>query len=69
MITPYEIALGVKRYIKPELTVIKSTYEYTLTLQPNRRVNTILSNDKLKATGYHPRSAQEALEWTLKNYG
>ena len=68
LITPYEIALGVKKYIKPELVVHEATYEETLKLQPNRRVNTILSNDKLKATGYKPRTAAAALEWTLTNY-
>jgi len=68
LITPYDVALGVKKYIKPSLKVNKVTYEYTLKLQPNRRVNTILSNDKIKNTGYSARSAHAALEWTLKNY-
>jgi len=68
-LTPYDIALGIKKYIKPALEVISASYEHTLTLQTNKRVNTILSNDKLKSTGYVPRSAQTALAWCLKNYG
>ena len=67
-ITPYQVALGVHEYIEPTLCVRESDYEHTLTLQPNKRVNTILSNEKLKATGYQPRPATEALEWCLKNY-
>ena len=68
LVTPYDIALGVKKYIHPELVVHEATYEETLKLQPNRRVNTILSNEKLKATGYVPRTAAAALEWALTNY-
>ena len=67
-LTPYEIAQGVKKYINPDLIVRPATYEYTLALQPNRRVNTILSTEKLKNTGYTPRNAHEALQWTLENY-
>ena len=59
---------AAQEYIKPQLLVEEASYEYTLTLQANRRVNTILSNEKLKSTGYHPRTAKEALKWTLQNY-
>jgi dTDP-4-dehydrorhamnose reductase len=69
VVSPYEIARGVQRYINPSIEVHKASYEYTLALQPNRRVNTVLSNDKLKKTGYKTRSAQEALEWSLQTYG
>lgn len=67
-LTPYDIAVGIKRHVKPSLKVEEATYEHTLTLQPNRRVNTILSNEKLKSTGYNPRHCAEALEWCLKTY-
>ena len=67
-VTPHEIAIGVKKYIKPSLQVYKADYEFTLTLQRNKRVNTILSNDKLKKTGYIPRNSHEALKWCLENY-
>jgi len=68
LVTPYEIAVGVRDYIESSLEVHEADYEYTLTLQPNRRVNTILSNEKLKNTGYIPRTAQDALKWCLQNY-
>jgi dTDP-4-dehydrorhamnose reductase len=68
-ITPYEVAIGVQKYINPKMTVKKVTYEETLRLQPNRRVNTLLSNDKLRAAGFSPREATDALQWTLENYG
>ena len=68
VVTPYQIALGVQAYIEPSLEVNESDYEHTLTLQPNKRVNTILCNEKLKSTGYKPRTATDALEWCLKNY-
>ena len=67
--TPYAVARGVQKFIKPEMIVHAATYEETLKMQPNRRVNTILSNQKLKNTGYTPRTAAEALAWTLENYG
>jgi len=67
--TPYAVARGVREFIKPEMVVHLATYEETLQMQPNRRVNTILSNQKLKNTGYQPRTAAAALAWTLENYG
>ena len=67
--TPYAVARGVREFIKPEMVVHLATYEETLQMQPNRRVNTILSNQKLKNTGYQPRTATAALAWTLENYG
>lgn len=68
VVTPYEIALGIKEHIFPELEVALASYEYTLTLQENKRVNTILSNDKLKEAGFSPRHAKDALRWCLENY-
>ena len=68
-ITPYAIALKIKKYINKELKIDKVSYEELLKLLPNKRVNTVLSCEKLKSTGYHPRSAEEALDWVVKNYG
>jgi dTDP-4-dehydrorhamnose reductase len=68
-ITPYEIAQKIKETINPDLVVETSTYEDLLDILPNRRVNTILSCDKLIKTGYNPRSAKEALLWCIENYG
>ena len=68
-VTPYEIALGIKEFLKPTLMVEKVDYDHLLSILPNRRVNTLLSIDKLLSTGYEPRSGHDALEWCLKNYG
>ena len=67
-LTPYDIAMAIKNTLNKDLKVSESSYEDLLAKMPNRRVNTILSNQKLKSTGYTPRSAQEALEWCVKNY-
>jgi dTDP-4-dehydrorhamnose reductase len=67
-VTPYEIAVRIKDTIEPSLVVESTTYDSLLENLPNRRVNTILSCDKLIKTGYKPRSASEALDWCLKNY-
>jgi len=69
VVTPYDIAIGVKEKINPSLVVVKETYENLLKQLPNRRVNTILSITKLKNSGYTPRSAKDALNWCLENYG
>ena len=67
-ISPYEIAKRIRDTIAPDLIVEPISYESLLENLPNRRVNTILSCDKLIKTGYIPRSASEALDWCLKNY-
>jgi dTDP-4-dehydrorhamnose reductase len=67
-ITPYDIAMAVKEGINPELQVRAISYSELLSLLPNRRVNTILSMEKIKSTGYTPRTAKEALQWCVKNY-
>ena len=68
-VTPYEIAERIRDTISPNLVVEKSTYEELLEVLPNRRVNTVLSCDKLISTGYSPRTASDALDWCLENYG
>ena len=67
-LTPYEIACGVRDHLSPNMEVSKISYEELLERLPNRRVNTVLSVEKLKSTGYTPRSAREALAWCLENY-
>jgi len=69
VVSPYDIAIGVKQKINPALIVEKETYENLLKKLPNRRVNTILDTDKLKKTGYVPRNGKDALNWCLENYG
>jgi len=68
LLSPYEIAIEVKKSLNSKLEVEKASYEKLLTIMPNRRVNTILSCDKLISTGYEPRDAKDALLWCLKNY-
>ena len=68
-VTPYEIAIKIKETINKNLIVEKASYSDLLTSLPNRRVNTILSCEKLINTGYMPRSADDALTWCLANYG
>ena len=67
-ISPLKISLMIKNEIKPELDVKHVSYDELLKKLPNRRVNTILSIDKLLDTGYLPRSATDAVKWCLKNY-
>ena len=68
VLSPYDIAVSVRDNLNDRLEVLETTYTELLKFMPNRRVNTILSNEKLKATGYTPRSAKGALEWCVKNY-
>ena len=68
IITPYEISLMIKRQLNPQMSVKKVSYEELLKRMPNRRVNTVLSVEKLISTGYTPRTAKEAVDWCLKNY-
>ena len=68
-LSPYEIALHVKARVSPSLGVSRISYHDYLKKLSVKRVNTLLSVDKLIATGYTPRSASEALDWCLDNYG
>lgn len=69
VVTPYEIAVALKERIKPSLVVTECSYEEFLSRVPNKRVNTILSNQRLKNSGYQPRTAISALNWCISNYG
>jgi len=68
-LSPFDIAVQIKKTINSSLEIEEISYANLLKLLPNRRVNTILSNEKLKSTGFNTRSAAAALEWCLKNYG
>jgi dTDP-4-dehydrorhamnose reductase len=67
-LSPYEIATRIKKTINPNITIKKCSYEDLLKILPNRRVNTILSCEKLITSGFKPRDASLALDWCLKNY-
>jgi len=68
-LSPYQIALKIKETINPNLEVNKTSYQEHLSRTKVKRVNTLLSIDKLLSTGYTPRSADSALGWCLENYG
>lgn len=68
-VSPYGIATEIRNQVKSSLLVRKTTYENFLKTIDNKRVNTVLSNEKLRSTGVSIRSAKEALDWCLKNYG
>ena len=67
-VTPYDIAMLVRKYINHDLKVSKIGYNELLENLPNKRVNTILCTKKIEKTGFVPRDASEALEWCVKNY-
>jgi dTDP-4-dehydrorhamnose reductase len=67
-ISPYEIALELKTNLHPEFIVNKISYDDYLKSLKVKRVNTILNIDKLKSTGFVPRTAKSALDWCIKNY-
>lgn len=68
-LSPFRIAERLKETIAPDLRLGRISYiEYIKTLKV-KRVNTLLDVRKLMATGYNPRSAINALDWCLKNYG
>lgn len=67
--SPYKIALKIKEMISKDFKVEKISYENHLKEIAVKRVNTLLSIKKLKATGYTPRHVDDALTWCLQNYG
>jgi dTDP-4-dehydrorhamnose reductase len=67
-ISPYEIALELKDKLHPDFQVNKILYNDYLKLLKVKRVNTVLNIDKLKSTGFNPRTAKDALDWCIQNY-
>ena len=67
-ISPYEIGGMVKKYLKPMMKIDLIDYEEMVNVVPEKRVNVILSTEKLKSSGFTIRSAHEALEWCVQNY-
>jgi len=68
VISPYWIANRLKETISPDLDVDKIEYLEYLKKIPNKRVNTVLSTNKLESTGFKNRSAKDAVDWCIKNY-
>lgn len=67
--TPYQIALRVKNSLNPDMVVRQISYDNYVQKIRVKRVNTLLSVDKLIETGYMPRSIDDSLTWCLNNYG
>ena len=67
-LSPLQIAEIIKKEISPNLQVDKISYEDYIKTIRVKRVNTLLSINKLSKTGYDCRSAIDALEWCIKNY-
>lgn len=66
-VTPYDIALLLKKHILPTLPIEKITKEELDRLTPNRRVDTVLNVDKLKSFGIEVRPYKERIEEIIKN--
>ena len=66
--SPYSIAKKIKEKLNPAFKVEKISYENLLKKLPNRRVNTVLSVDKIIESGYTPRVCEEAIDLCLENY-
>jgi len=68
-ITPYYMAKLVKSDLAPFMGVTQCEYEEYVQELSVRRVNTLLSCDRLQATGFWPRDVKTAFDWCLENYG
>ncbi len=66
-ISPYEIAVKLTK-LNPDLKPQTVDYQEYLDSIKVKRVNTCLDISKLKASGYHPRSAEEVIDWCVENY-
>jgi dTDP-4-dehydrorhamnose reductase len=67
-ISPYEIAVKLTK-LNPDLNPQPIDYQKYLNSIEVKRVNTVLDISKLKATGYHPRTAHAVIDWCVENYG
>jgi dTDP-4-dehydrorhamnose reductase len=68
-VSPYFIACRIKDKVDKFFNPVKISYQDYLNKILVKRVNALLSVDKLKSSGYQPRTAIEALDWCLDNYG
>ena len=66
-ITPYEVALNLKKYILPDLKIEKIDKEELNKLTPNRRVDTVLDVEKLKSLGVEVKTCKERLIEIVKD--
>lgn len=67
-ISPFQIAQKLTK-LNPNLNPQPIEYQEYLNSIEVKRVNTCLDIQKLKATGFHPRTAEEVIDWCVENYG
>ena len=67
-ITPFKMAERIRDILSPLMEVEPIKYDDYVRTLPVRRVNTLLSIDRLLSTGFEPRNASGALDWCLENY-
>lgn len=67
-ISPYEIAVKLTK-LNPNLNPQPIDYQEYLDSISVKRVNTCLCINKLKSTGFFPRTAAEVIDWCVENYG
>lgn len=67
-ISPFQIAQKLTA-INANLNPQPVDYQVYLNSINVKRVNTCLDISKLKAAGYHPRTAEEVIDWCVENYG
>lgn len=67
-LSPFDIATALKNKFSLDMDINSVSYEDYLKQIKVKRVNTLLSIDKLLSTGFTPRSAQDALDWCINNY-
>ena len=68
-ISPYEIAVKLKEALNLGKSPSPVDYDSYVKSIAVKRVNTILNVSKLRDTGYPNRSAEQAVDWCIRNYG
>ncbi len=68
-VTPYEIALLLKKYVNPSMKFEKITHEELDKMMKIKRVQTILDISKLKSLGIKPPEYKKRLEEIIKELG
>lgn len=64
--TPYQIGLLIKKYINPDMEIVKISKEELDKITPNKRVDTVLNVDKLKTLGIDPVPYTKRMEDIIK---
>lgn len=67
-ITPLVMAQLIAEELETALSPEPIDYDSYVATLGVRRVNTLLSTERLRATGFEPRDVNEAFRWALENY-